>query len=681
MNPLARRFEYFIINQGLQDLQINGVTNLIDSAIIGPLPAFSVIEAEGDVLFWYRDHAALEYDVTPQKATISPFTSSYSRFDAEYRIQNTKRKTVYQAESQRSKKHVRREAESQTCKEKKAAALNDIVNRKKKYAEKQREIAAKDARKEAQKEAKARVAKGDPSERNDDDGEDDDEIPTRHSRSTNHHQPEDPASNTPGSSQPDAPHLSGRHDSTPPLNTLQDVPQPPSNIIEPQPQTQPQPHPSTPLLPPPPRILPTPASPPPATTSEGFRNLLEANIARCETFEPRRTRLVHDEHEALELEDDHDLEFDHVVIAIGAMWAALHECGSHRTFADPLSFYMMQTLRSEDYMSIGDSDVFIIPVIVGNAVETLGVSEDLQESFKVATWIWRSEDSPTVSPISGGTGSTIPPNAGGENAETREPQEPQEPNAGNANAPEAPHVSDVSPFGSSDPKSAADETRKPSPEPITRKSAPSTVLKDQISCNQKETSEKPRRVGGIGHIALVVARRVDDDDHNVQLTVHNSARNLTRYIDWIEIAGRNTVRHSLWLDDEVPTFHPNIRRGSSLQQAKGSNTCGMHTIINAFIVMLGLTPVTRHAPGYGSKAKFYKQMRRIINLALSGQLDRTTLILFLYGFTIIDLPCADAWLANIDETGDPITVVMSDETLRHIITELRDARIKHAGER
>lgn len=64
----SEQLEYFLINQDLSNVSVNGQL-LGPKAVAGPLPAFSVIEVEAEVIFWWRDEFALNFDPSKPAGT------------------------------------------------------------------------------------------------------------------------------------------------------------------------------------------------------------------------------------------------------------------------------------------------------------------------------------------------------------------------------------------------------------------------------------------------------------------------------------------------------------------------------------------------------------------------------------------------------------------------------------
>ena len=146
-----------------------------------------------------------------------------------------------------------------------------------------------------------------------------------------------------------------------------------------------------------------------------------------------------------------------------------------------------------------------------------------------------------------------------------------------------------------------------------------------------------------GHLLLCVAELVDNEPKTVQVQVFYSRFGTVdnRYI--VQKAGR-VIRSCGWLSIIQPkqvVFRPFVR--TPVPEQVGINTCGLHVILNAWAVMLGIPirPKRRREPSkgdemYATDEEFLKLGLRIVNLALEGFMDSTTIQAFfnVFGYSV-----------------------------------------------
>ena len=102
-------------------------------------------------------------------------------------------------------------------------------------------------------------------------------------------------------------------------------------------------------------------------------------------------------------------------------------------------------------------------------------------------------------------------------------------------------------------------------------------------------------------------------------------------------------------------------------QLHGSNTCGLHTILNAWAIMLELTPLEE--PDAFPTEETYEEARRLINSALRGETTLGTIRSFLvcHGFAR-----AESWESNAGAYahGSVQTFAMSEQMLESFFYSL-----------
>ena len=151
------------------------------------------------------------------------------------------------------------------------------------------------------------------------------------------------------------------------------------------------------------------------------------------------------------------------------------------------------------------------------------------------------------------------------------------------------------------------------------------------------------KVQGAGHHLLCVAELVDSRPMTVQVQVFDSkvglvdaqhigqkAEPIIRYLGWLGNVQRNQVISRPYIRTPVP-------------EQVGINTCGLHVIFNAWAVMLGIPihPTLRRKPSkenekYATHEEFLNLGLRIVNLALEGFMDSTTIQAFfnVFGYSV-----------------------------------------------
>ncbi|KAL8634412.1 MAG: hypothetical protein Q9228_007993, partial [Teloschistes exilis] len=148
-----------------------------------------------------------------------------------------------------------------------------------------------------------------------------------------------------------------------------------------------------------------------------------------------------------------------------------------------------------------------------------------------------------------------------------------------------------------------------------------------------------------GHLLLAAARR--GDDNNVHTLVMDSAPHFTKKVKNYRVhrTVRKLVRRSGWLQKDAegvaiaidfePTFN---KEDLKMPQQESIDSCGVHTILNAWRYMLRLPPVDQtqrfHQPDQPQSRNreekvFMKTDIAIINHAPEGHMDLVTIQAFL----------------------------------------------------
>lgn len=127
--------------------------------------------------------------------------------------------------------------------------------------------------------------------------------------------------------------------------------------------------------------------------------------------------------------------------------------------------------------------------------------------------------------------------------------------------------------------------------------------------------------GGIGHFVLAVAERIPHTNDGVRLRFWDSSRGSVSE-DIIRASARNIVRNSSWMPPDV---WPRFEETWSFSPSQTGNTCGSHVLLDAWAYMLNITV----NPNKKIRRSFYQPALEIINLALRGLMDATTIRAFL----------------------------------------------------
>ena len=143
-----------------------------------------------------------------------------------------------------------------------------------------------------------------------------------------------------------------------------------------------------------------------------------------------------------------------------------------------------------------------------------------------------------------------------------------------------------------------------------------------------------------GHLLLCVAELVNEHPMTVRLEIYDSRPDKVPK-ETIKQHGRRIIVESGWLGVNASTNPVVYTRSVSVpSQVVGANACGLHVILNAWSVMLGI-PIHPHplrrgrVEGQKNNAKdreFLHYGHEIINLALGGFMDSPTIQAYLNFF-------------------------------------------------
>ena len=261
-----------------------------------------------------------------------------------------------------------------------------------------------------------------------------------------------------------------------------------------------------------------------------------------------------------------------VILAIGAVWLGLIEAKIDFAYANSDFFSFARSMRMVGMHAVKENKPFVIPLLFNEELEAL-------------------------SPESG--------------EDTAEPLEPVFSKF--QRGEEEKHQENFA---------AAEEAKQKDP---GNKNRPPPSLEDQEVQNNYHK-------GGIGHFMLAIAEKVSRGGPDtlkdilakkalVRLRFMDSAKGIVDR-EMVRRVARNTVRNAGWLGDIWPRFDVREEYWEDVLVQSG-NKCGEHTVLNAWAYMLGIPLATTRDRALGTSS--YKEVRKMILLALRGQLDSLTI--------------------------------------------------------
>ncbi|KAL8760989.1 MAG: hypothetical protein Q9184_002859, partial [Pyrenodesmia sp. 2 TL-2023] len=236
----------------------------------------------------------------------------------------------------------------------------------------------------------------------------------------------------------------------------------------------------------------------------------------------------------------------------------------------------------------------------------------------------------------------------------------------------------ISPPNSAKPNPANEPIVTPPPPP----SAPEKKNGSGKDGEKKKEKDK-------GHTVLAVAKRRGDGA--IDTIIMDSCLG---YIlpNRIRRSLRKTVCQNGWerMDletgfalplDEEPSF---TEKWLVVPHQEGIDTCGIYTILNAWVYMLGLTPIGSTARArYGEPTlwpglDFPEAARRIINLALRGHMDLLTVQAFLNTYGYCELQDPEGQDVRLPAAR---TIFMTSNELNEVIEPQRDIELTQEKDR
>ena len=203
---------------------------------------------------------------------------------------------------------------------------------------------------------------------------------------------------------------------------------------------------------------------------------------------------------------------------------------------------------------------------------------------------------------------------------------------------------------------------------------------------EDERVQSPKHKSGIGHFVLAIAETVNRDESStlkhlkekktpVRLRIMDSAKKTIERTKIRRVA-RNTVRHSGWLGDNWPCFDAKEEYWTKVLGQSG-NRCGEHTVMNAWAYMLDIQLASTRERSLGPP--FYKEVRKMIRLALRGQLDSLTIRAWIqHSKYAVDEPISQSQQTKIQEpdSRNPFrnmqTVALNEDAFNEILRRLHE---------
>ena len=203
---------------------------------------------------------------------------------------------------------------------------------------------------------------------------------------------------------------------------------------------------------------------------------------------------------------------------------------------------------------------------------------------------------------------------------------------------------------------------------------------------EDERVQSPERKAGNSHFVLAIAEKVNRDHSSIMKDIQAKGTLVRmRFMDsaegtiertTIRRVARNTVRHSGWLGDTWPRFNAKEEYWTKVLEQSG-NRCGEHTVMNAWAYMLDIQLASTRERSLAPT--FYKEVRRMIRLALRGQLDSLTIRAWMqHSKYAVDEPISQSQQTKIQEpdSRNPFrnmqTVALNEDAFNEILRRLHE---------
>ena len=221
--------------------------------------------------------------------------------------------------------------------------------------------------------------------------------------------------------------------------------------------------------------------------------------------------------------------------------------------------------------------------------------------------------------------------------------------------------------------------------PNAQKQAPKLQTK---TAEEEKVAQKRNRDyaadNTVGHFVLAVAERVPSSGNGVRLRFWDSAPGAAGR-NSIRGTARQIVRNSGWLPPDVWPMFVNDEDWAESPRQHGLS-CGLHVVLNAWAYMLNI-PINPKQSNF-MKGNFYHEALEIINLALRGLMDATTIRAFLQSYDYaVPRRFEDAQRQETSTMPDvrrdmhhlPQTTLINEEILGRIINRLENLAASQAS--
>ena len=215
------------------------------------------------------------------------------------------------------------------------------------------------------------------------------------------------------------------------------------------------------------------------------------------------------------------------------------------------------------------------------------------------------------------------------------------------------------------------------------KKGPGSKIRSPTSVEDQKIKNKSHE-GGTGHFMLAIAEKVRTDPvSTVQGAQERRDLVRLRFMDsadgvvdrgLIRRVARNTVRHAGWLGDIWPRFDASEEDWADVLGSL-ENKSGEHTVLNAWAYMLDIPLATTRERGLGHSS--YGEVRKMINLALRGQLDSLTIRAWMqHSKYAVDKHLSQLQQIQLQRSGVPDslrnmqTVALNQDALSQIVKEM-----------
>ncbi len=305
--------------------------------------------------------------------------------------------------------------------------------------------------------------------------------------------------------------------------------------------------------------------------SRNWRHEYQRRLSLCQKRPVKYTSLITDVHPPHHYPPG-EMHYTDVILAIGAVWLGLKDAKVDFAYANSNFFSFARSMRMIGMHAVNKNGDFLIPLFFNDELQALSPEpeEDTAEPLE-----------PVFSAFQRGEEEKYKENfAAAEKAKHKDP--------GNKNKP------------------------------------PPSLEEQKI--------QNAYHKGGIGHFMLAVAEKVNRHGSNASKDVPaKKALVRLKFMDsadgtldrgMVRRVARNTVRNAGWLGDIWPYFDASEEDWADVLGQSG-NRCGEHTVLNAWAYMLDIPLATTRDRALG--VPFYNDVRRLIRLALRGQLDSLTI--------------------------------------------------------